>query len=263
MGKSGGIKLNTALWIYKAVLVPNLTYAAVVWWPRVEKTESKNLLKSLQDNYLRAAVGAMRTTPTEALEVALCIPPLSLTIISAARLTAYRLRCQGGWKQFGSGHTRLGFLHKSLFIYKQDRISRKYQVEKAFFINLTARADWKNKNLQIQPSEHAWFTDGSGANGRFGAGIYSPGSNHREFFSLGKLATVFQAEVLAILECARLLLLRETKTRRINIYIDSKAAIGALAKTTTESSMVWNCMQALNELGKSNKITLIWVPGHQ
>ncbi|XP_020298014.1 uncharacterized protein LOC109862388 [Pseudomyrmex gracilis] len=242
MSKSWGIKLNTALWIYKAVLVPSLTYAAVVWWPRVEKIGTKNLLKSLQGNYLRAAVGAMRTTPTEALEVMLCIPPLDLTIVSAARLTAYRLRCQGEWRQFGLGHTRLEFLHKPPFTSKQDRISKRYQ---------------------IQPGEHAWFTDGSGANGRFGAGIYCPGSNHREFFPLGTLATVFQAKVLAILECARLLLSRETKARKINIYTDSKAAIGALVRTTTESSVVWDCMQALKELGKNNKIKLIWVPGHQ
>ncbi|XP_020296446.1 uncharacterized protein LOC109861283 [Pseudomyrmex gracilis] len=164
-----------------------------------------------------------KTTPTEALEVALCIPPLRLTVISAAKLTAYRLRCVGEWRDFGVGHTR----------------------------------------LKIQPGTHAWFTDGSGANGCYGAGSYCPGSNHREFFSLGKLATVFQAEVLAILECARFLLARETKTRRINIYTDSKAAIGALAKTITESLVVWDCMQALNRLGKRNDITLVWVLGHQ
>ncbi|XP_020298816.1 uncharacterized protein LOC109863050 [Pseudomyrmex gracilis] len=193
MGKSWGIKLNTALWIYKTVLVPRLPYA-VVWWPRVEKMESKNLLKSL---------------------------------------------------------------------YKQDRISKVRQVDKAVSINLTTKADWKNRNLLNQPSTHAWFTDGSGANGCYGAGIYCPGSNHRKVFSLGKLATVFQAEVLAILECARLLLSRETKTRRINIYTNSKAAIGALAKTTTESLVVWDCMQALNGLGERNNITLVWVPGYQ
>ncbi|XP_020289696.1 uncharacterized protein LOC109857614 [Pseudomyrmex gracilis] len=226
MGKSWGIKLNTALWIYKAVLVLKLTYAAVVWWPRVEKMESKNLLKNLQGNYLRAAVGTMRTTPTETLEVALCIPPLRLTIISATEYAEY-----ARWTRFS--------------------------------INLTTRANWKNRNLHIQPGTHAWFTDGSGANGCYGAGIYCPGSNHREFFFLGKLATVFQAEVLAILKCARILLSRETKTKRINIYTDSKTAIEALAKTTTESSVVWDCMQALNRLGEQNNITLVWVPGHQ
>jgi len=30
-----------------------------------------------------------------------------------------------------------------------------------------------------------------------------------------------------------------------------------------ELSVVWDCMQALNRLGKLNKITLTWIPGHQ
>ena len=39
-------------------------------------------------NYLRAAVGAMKTTPTEALEVALYQAPLDLAAIETAGLTA-------------------------------------------------------------------------------------------------------------------------------------------------------------------------------
>jgi hypothetical protein len=34
--------------------------------------EAKNLLQSLQGSYLTAAVGSMKTTPTEALEVSVC-----------------------------------------------------------------------------------------------------------------------------------------------------------------------------------------------
>jgi hypothetical protein len=58
--KTWGINPKIALWIYKAILLPKL-----------HRVETRNLLRSLQGNYLRAAVGAMKTTPTEALEVAL------------------------------------------------------------------------------------------------------------------------------------------------------------------------------------------------
>jgi len=40
----------------------------------------------------------MKTTPTEALEVILCSPSLDQLIICLVRLTAYRLKCQGKWK---------------------------------------------------------------------------------------------------------------------------------------------------------------------
>jgi len=47
VGKTWGIKPNIVLWIYKAILLPRLTYAAVVWWPKVEKVGARNLLRSL------------------------------------------------------------------------------------------------------------------------------------------------------------------------------------------------------------------------
>jgi hypothetical protein len=40
-------------------------------------------------------MGAMKTTPTEALEVALYQAALDLVAIETAGLTAYRLKCQG------------------------------------------------------------------------------------------------------------------------------------------------------------------------
>ncbi|XP_020298149.1 uncharacterized protein LOC109862489 [Pseudomyrmex gracilis] len=266
MDKFWGIKLNTALRIYKAVLVPSLTYAAVVWWPRVKKMESKNLLKSLQSNYLRAATGTMKTTPTEALEIALCIPLLNLTIISAARLTAYRLRCQGEWRNFGRDHTRLGFFHKPLFTLKQDKISGICQVVKTFSINLT-RLEGQTGKTEIFRSSRAFrpgslmdleqtvaleraYTVQDQITGSRSFWVGWPRSFKRKYWPFWNVQDSYYQK-------------KKTKKRRINIYTDSKAAIEALAKTTTESSVVWDCMQALNSLGERNSITLVWVRGHQ
>jgi hypothetical protein len=62
MGKTWGINSKLALWMYRAILLPKLLCASVVWWPMVSKVETRNLLRSLQGNYLRAAVGAMKMT---------------------------------------------------------------------------------------------------------------------------------------------------------------------------------------------------------
>jgi len=263
MGKTWGIKPSIAMWLYKMVLLPRLMYAAVVWWPRMERVEARNLLKSLQGNYLRAATGTMRSTPTEALQTALCLPPLDQAIVCLARQTAYRLKCQGEWRNAGGGHSRLGFLLKHPFTLKQDRIPRRYQLVKTFKVLLPSREDWKKFHLPKDPKVEYWFTDGSGANDRYGAGIYGPKNNHREIIQLGKLASVFQAEVLAIHRCAETLLTRAIADYRLFICTDSRAALDALIKTTTESSVVWDCMLALNKLGETNRLTLVWVPGHQ
>ncbi|KYQ48225.1 hypothetical protein ALC60_12780, partial [Trachymyrmex zeteki] len=73
--------------------------------------------------------------------------------------------------------------------------------------------------------------------------------------------TIFQVEVLAISRCAELLIDRKIR-HRICICSDSRAVIDALVKTTTESFVVWDCMQALDKLGETTQVTLVWVPGH-
>jgi len=64
----------------------------------VSRVEMRNLLQSLQGSYPRVAVGSTKTTSTEVLEVALCLKPLKLAVTGAARFTAYRLNCQGEWR---------------------------------------------------------------------------------------------------------------------------------------------------------------------
>jgi hypothetical protein len=52
----------------------------------------------------------MKMTLTEALAVALCQTPLDLAVIEAVGIAAYRLKCQGEWRNTGLGHTKLEFL---------------------------------------------------------------------------------------------------------------------------------------------------------
>jgi hypothetical protein len=250
IGKTWGIKYKIALWMYKAILLPKLLYAAIVWWPMVSRVEIRNLLRSLQGSYLRAVVGAMKTTPTEALEVVLYQAALDLVAIETAGLTAYRLECQAEWRNAGLGRTKLEFLKKYLYTLKQDRILKKYQLVKPYEIRVKTRQDWQNAEKVSYHSVDLCFTNRSGIHDGFVAGMYGPLYNYRESIPMGSLSTVFSAEVMAILRCTELL--TKNLTRRIHICSDSRAVLAALAKTTTESSLVWECMQVLENISKFN-----------
>ncbi len=202
------------------------------------------MLSSLQGNYLRAAAGAMRSTPTAALEVALMVPPLDLQIKCLARITAYRLKCQGEWRESGIGHANIKLLHARPFAAKQDRIPSQNLEERSFKALVPTREDWEIKKLMNSPRTMHWYTDGSGYRGGYGAGVYGPQSDHRESIPMGKHATVFQAEVLAIQRCSEHLLSKEVTCCRIRIFSDSRAAIEALMKLYTVSSIVWDFMQS-------------------
>ena len=126
MGKTYRINSNIVMWMYKTVLLPQILYASVVWWCVVSRVKAKNLQRSLQRSYPGASIGSVKTPPTEALEVALCLTPLDLAVIGAARYAAYRLSCKGEWRNVGLGHMKLKFLQKYPFTLKQNRILKKY-----------------------------------------------------------------------------------------------------------------------------------------
>jgi hypothetical protein len=84
------------------------------------------------------------------------------------------------------------------------------------------------------PNVGIWYTDGSGLNNCFGAGVYGPRDNHRESSLMGSLCKVFQAILMAILRSADVLLSKNVTIRRIHICSDSRA----LTKATTESALI-------------------------
>jgi hypothetical protein len=84
--------------------------------------------------------------------------------------------------------------------------------------------------------------NGSGINNHFGADVYGPTDNHREIIPMGSLSTVFQAEVTVIFRCTQLVLSKNIMRQRIQFCCDSRTAIAALTKSTTESALVWKSM---------------------
>jgi ribonuclease HI len=113
-----------------------------------------------------------------------------------------------------------------------------------------------------EPNVNIWYMDRSGISIRFDTGVHGPRDNHRETIPIGSLSTVLQAEMMVILRCTQLLLSKNVTRNRIHICFDSRAAVAALAKTTTELALLWQNMQVLEKLCGSNKVTLVRVPGH-
>jgi len=69
VGSTWGITPKICHWIYIAIIRPMITHAAVVWWPRVELGVARAMLSRVQRLACLAITGAIRTSPTAALEV--------------------------------------------------------------------------------------------------------------------------------------------------------------------------------------------------
>ena len=206
----------------------------------------------------------MRTTPVVAMGVLLDIGPLHLEVIAAAALTAHRLKCEQKWGISVCRHTKFprGVLSDPVLSMRQDRIATIRVWEGPFKVCFPKREEWTGTRRSVLLNGDIWFSDGSKTSAGVGAGIYSRQNEIEESISLGEYATVFQAEIVAIMQCAQTALSTGRTGRCIKICSDSQAAIKALGAPTITSQLTLECRQTLEALAEGNKVTLVWVPGH-
>jgi len=222
-------------------------------------------LEHIRALVLRGVLGSMRTTPVVAMGILLGIKPLHKVVIAAAAAAAHRLKCELKWKA-GTKHSRLprDILSGPIFEMRQDRMPAVRALDRGFKIHFSGPDDWKGpRGLAARAREgDTWYTDGSKTSMGTKAGLYGARRKREECIPLDKYASVFQAEVVAILRCAQTLLREGRKGGRMRICSDSQAALEALGAPNFTSRLTWECKQALEELAKENEVILTWVPGH-
>jgi len=73
-GVAWGLKPKVVYWRYVAVIRPTVTFASLVWWPGCQTASAKRKLSRVQRSACLGITGAMRTTPTYAVEALICLP---------------------------------------------------------------------------------------------------------------------------------------------------------------------------------------------
>lgn len=243
-----------------------LTYGCSIWWKRSLLEESKRVLNKLQRLIAIAATGAIRTTPTAALEVIMNWPPLHLYIENQAAVTQYRLKRTGQliYNALPEGHLS-SFLScvQSMETVEmpQDYISKELIFCPEAQFQVPKREEWAAGNVlsKLEPSV-TWFTDGSLINGNAGAGLHCERMNQQVSIPMGTHVTVFQAEMYAIKVATESC--KGMKGEKIAICTDSQAAIAALSNHNVTSSLVKESKTAINMLAYENALSVVWVPGH-
>lgn len=209
------------------------------------------------------ATGAMSTTPGLALNAMLNLPPLHMQIQAEAKQAVLRIANLGltNWKSQSLRSFQDSVLSVPTLGMSSDYTSC-LNFNRLFSLDLPSREDWTSDLVTWQKGSMKWFTDGSKSGACVGSGIYGERPKHKSCRNLGKFASIFQAEVYAILECAEINLNKPYSNQCIYIHSDSKAALLALNSDIIKSKLVQNCVDTLNRLGSANKVILRWVPGH-
>ncbi|XP_011312998.1 uncharacterized protein [Fopius arisanus] len=224
-----GLRPKVVRWIYTAIMLPQLTYAAVAWWPAMNKACHRKTVAKLGRLALLGITGALRTTPTSALEALLFMQPPHLIIRDVALSTAARLQLTDTWRETKKGHASL---------LTEDRVL----LGSLFKGGDACRTEW-------HPHKRFKVNLGTADTGRPGWAL-----NARHLTGWSELA--------ALRACARIILARQDKDKVIHVYSDSRRALGALLKHESGSRLVDDCIELMDKVATCNKLKVSWIPGH-
>jgi hypothetical protein len=90
-GMMWGLKPRVVHWLYVTIIRPAITFASLVRWPGCQTTSAKRKPGRVQRLACLGITGAVRTTPINAVEALICLPPLELVVQSQTRSAAHRL----------------------------------------------------------------------------------------------------------------------------------------------------------------------------
>ena len=276
VGRAWGLNPTNMRWIYPAMIRPIITYACVSWVGGINKKYLAKKLSKVQRLACLMISSAFPSTPTGALEMLLNIMPINEFIMSEAVKGSYRISRVKFWPAKTIGSIRKTKSHVDvcneakenlpLLSMPADLITKTKVFGKQYKCLVMERKDAVQYENAVEPSIIRCYTDGSKINGRAGASFYieyaSGYQTDENFFHLGKYSTVFQAEVFAIAEVAKKLIMEKILNEKIIILVDSQAAILAIQNNIVKSHTVLSCIKNLNILGKDNDVTIAWTPGH-
>jgi len=143
----------------------------------------------------------MCTTPTNAVEALTCLPPLELVVQNEARSGAHYVCSLGSWSylQPNRGHSSVPmWLLQSdpIFNMGVDVMRPAFNSEPKYGVTMLPREEWTKRNgTPPVVKVLVWFTDGSKMKEETGARVYGQSVGRKLCFSLGRYATVFQAEI--------------------------------------------------------------------
>jgi ribonuclease HI len=279
-GKFWGPSPRLTHWVYTGIVRPALTYGSLVWAPKTNTKIFKIKAQRLQRLAL-ISLGPVRLhSPTIGLEIATNTMPLHLYVENCAMSTYLRLTnlltktIITKTRDPTKSHivwARKMLSDAGLLGVKSDRILTNINYHQPWSLNLNSY----DPILDHTPNALQAFTDGSKMNDKVGSGlvIHSDDNPIKIHFPihfaceyLGKMATVFQAEVYAIImataSITTIIPTLTTKPKLIQIISDSKSALQALDRPTTNSSLILECKNALTKLHNIVPIQLRWIRAH-
>ena len=241
----------------------------VLGWRSQQKVSSEETHKGAEILACLMILSAFPGTATGALEILLNITPIEEFVLAEAMRGLYRISNSGLWHVNRVGSFRKTKTHvdvcneakKFSHILQMPafRIKNTKVMERTFECQIMDKKNAVRSESVLNSNTATVYSYGSKLEGKVGAGFYAEYPNNspkHAFFRCGIYSAVFQAEVLAISEVPKNLLLEKMHNQSIVVLVDSQAATKALKKCTVTSITEFNCIRNLKQIGKQNPSVL-------
>ena len=295
MGKLWGLKPKMAMWVYRMVVRPIISYGSAIWSKIVHKKDVKRQLTQFQAFALHQMGYFREKTAQNALEVITNTMPLDLHILYDAQLSFIRTRGHEkydvdemhtiqpdlrGHRQVITDYAKeIDTIH--LLKENLDDLAAVSNFDKKFVID-TSSYDPQNakKGIPTLNTDCNLYTDGSRFGPyRCGAGLSvwkihnknggkseSAISTHDKISFYLEDATIYQCENYGVLQAANWLLFNHEKydIKSATINVDSQACIQGLKASKIKSKLVFKTVTALNQAARvlPNGLHIRWVKAH-
>jgi len=133
----------------------------------VPTSSTKKKLSKIRRLACLGITGAMRTTPTMAVEALICLPPLYLVVQNEARSAAHRLWSLGGWSYLHPNRGHCSILMRlrqsdPLFNIGVDVMRPAFNLEPKYRVTMLTREEWTARTGDPPAIKGLiWFTDRS------------------------------------------------------------------------------------------------------
>jgi hypothetical protein len=146
-----GLRPRVVHWLYVSVIRPSVTFASLVWWSGCQMPSAKKKLRRIQRLACLGITGAMHTTPTNAVEAFICLPPLKLVVQSETRSAAHCLWSLRCWSYLHSNREHSSILmwlqhSDTIFSKGVDAMRPTFNFEPKYRATMLTREDWTKGN---------------------------------------------------------------------------------------------------------------------
>ena len=180
--------------MFDAIIKNRLIHGAIVWGHRCKHSTLINTLDKVQGLFLGDTTGSQRSTSLPSIIVLLDVRTLDKVMQAVATSACRRVR--DGLPEALLRVLPDGLIFPGLTKADCDWIYIRYFFGKKYRFIISSRSH------PLTKIGRSWFADCSEQETRVGAGAWKKGTYEEIAYSLNKHASVFQAAVRAITECA-------------------------------------------------------------